>query len=315
MKEFPTVLIRSSYIVLLIACLFINNTNAALYTLDLALSGQNEVPANASPATGILTGNYNSNTNVLNFSLMFNGLTGTTTAAHFHGPAPAGTNGGVQIGLAGFPVGVTSGSYSNTFILTPQQESDLLCGLWYINIHSSVLPGGEIRSQLLEGTPSGNITPFEIALTGLNEVPPNATPATGTLTGTFDNVSKVLSFTVKFNGLTGTTTAAHFHGPATPGVNAGVQIGFAGFPAGVTSGSYSNSFVLTPLQESQLLSGLWYVNIHTNVLPGGEIRGQMAEGTLIGDCGGQAIPVSNWALLFGGLLIAGFTVFMVRKRM
>jgi hypothetical protein len=151
---------------------------------------------------------------------------------------------------------------------------------------------------------------LDLALSGLNEVPPNASPATGIITGTYNSTTNVLSFNVMFSGLTGSTTVAHFHGPATPGVNAGAQIAFAGFPVGVNSGTYSNSFVLTPLQESQLLSGLWYVNIHTDVVPGGEIRGQLAEGTLTGDCGGQAIPVSDWALLFGGLLIAAFTIYI-----
>jgi hypothetical protein len=72
--------------------------------------------------------------------------------------------------------------------------------------------------------------------------------------------------------------------------------------------------ILTDLQESQLLSGLWYLNIHSQVLPGGEIRGQITEGTLTGDCNPAAIPVSNWAILFGVLLIAVYAFFMIRKR-
>jgi len=117
-----------------------------------------------------------------------------------------------------------------------------------------------------------------------------------------------------FNGIVGTTTAAHFHGPAFPGQNAGVQIGFAGFPAGVASGSYSNSYVLTPLQETQLLSGMWYVNVHSTSYPGGNIRSQLTEGTLTGDCNVTTIPVSNWAILLCGFLISVFTVFMIKRR-
>jgi hypothetical protein len=83
-----------------------------------------------------------------------------------------------------------------------------------------------------------------------------------------------------FNGLSAGTTAAHFHGPAVRGVNAGIQIGFAGFPLGVLSGEYSNTYILTAIQEDEILGGLWYVNIHTTNLPGGEIRGQLEEGTL-----------------------------------
>jgi len=301
-------------LLVILVFLLLSNAQATIFTLDLALSGQNEVPPNPSPATGILTGTYDDVTNVLSFNLMFNGLVGATTAAHFHGPAAAGVNGPVTIGLAGFPVGVTSGAYSNSFILTDEQEAQLICGMWYINIHSSVYPGGEIRSQLKEGITSGNILTLELALTGLKEVAPNASTATGILTGTYNDATNLLSFTVMFNGLTGPSTAAHFHGPAFDWQNAGVQIGLAGFPAGVTSGTYANTFILTDLQESQLLSGLWYLNIHSQVLPGGEIRGQITEGTLTGDCNPAAIPVSNWAILFGVLLIMVYAFFMIRKR-
>jgi hypothetical protein len=62
-----------------------------------------------------------------------------------------------------------------------------------------------------------------------------------------------------------------------PGANAGVVFGFAGFPTGVTSGVYSNSYVLSATQETELLTGQWYVNIHTVATPGGEIRGQLQQ--------------------------------------
>jgi hypothetical protein len=283
------------------------NVHATVYTLDLALSGQNEVPPNAGNATGILMGSYDDATNVLSITMMFNGLSATAIAAHFHGPASPGTNGPVQIPLTGFPTGVTSGTYSNSFTLTPEQESQLLCGLWYVNIHTTTFPGGEIRSQLKEWLVSGNISTFELALTGLKEVPPNATPATGTLFGTYDASTNTLSFVLKFNGLVAPATASHFHGPAAPGVNAPVQIPLTGFPA-ATSGNYSNSFVLTDLQESQLLAGLWYINIHSSVFPGGEIRAQVAEGTLTGECSPPSVPVANWALLIGIGLIGTFTL-------
>lgn len=286
--------------------------HATVYTLDLALLGQNEVPPTPSGATGILMGSYDDATNVLSFSLMFNGLSAPTIAAHFHGPATPGVNAPVQIPLTGFPTGVTSGSYTNFFTLTPEQEAQLLCGLWYVNIHTTTYPGGEIRSQLKEWMVSGNVSTFELALTGLKEVPPNATPATGTLTGTYDASTNLLSFTVKFNGLAAPATASHFHGPAAPGVNAAVQIPNVGFPV-ATSGTYSNSFVLTDLQESQLLAGLWYINIHSSVFPGGEIRAQLTEGTLTGECSPPSVPISNWALLISLGLIGTFMVIRFRR--
>ena len=119
------------------------------------------------------------------------------------------------------------------------------------------------------------VFPFNLTYSGTQEVPPNASPGTGTIVGTFDNVTKVLSYTINFSGLIGNTAAGHFHGPAPIGVNAPVLIGYAGFPTGVQAGTYANSHVLTPLQETHLMAGLVYSNIHTNQFPGGEIRTQM----------------------------------------
>jgi hypothetical protein len=296
MKKIYSFIIGQFAIALLLALLLSANVQATVYTIDLALTGQQEVPPNTSPATGILIGSYDDASNILSINLMFSGLTGPTTAAHFH-KAAAGVNGPVQIGLAGFPAGVTAGSYSNTFVLTPEQESDLLCGLWYVNIHTNVYPGGEIRSQVKEGMTIGNITTLEVALTGQKEVPANGSPGTGVLIGTFDHTTSVLSINILFNGMTSGTTAAHFHGPAAAGVNAGVLIPLVGFPTGVTSGMYSNAYILTPTQTAHFLAGLMYLNIHTSTFPGGEIRGQLTEGSLTGNCAAPIPTLSEWALI------------------
>ncbi len=137
-------------------------------------------------------------------------------------------------------------------------------------------------AALLLATSAG-ASPFAIFATadGLQEVPIVVTAGTGILTtGTYDDVTNVLTWSGTFSGLTGTTTDAHFHGPAPVGVNAGVQtfITAAGgdiFPIGVTAGAFSGMHVATALQETQLLGGLWYLNIHTTFRPGGEIRGQV----------------------------------------
>jgi hypothetical protein len=291
------------------------NAHATVYTIDLALSGQNEVPPNPTTGTGILTGTYDDASNALNFTLIFNGLIAPVVAAHFHGPADPGVNGPVQVPLAGFPVGVTSGTYSNTIILTAEQESQLLCGKWYVNVHTAAFPGGEIRSQVKEGSTTGNITTFEVGMRGINEVPPNPSPALGSFKASYDAVTKLLTVNIVFNGLIAPVTAAHIHGPASPGVNGPVIIPLTGFPVGQILGIYTNVLPVTPAQEAMILNGSTYVNIHTSAFPGGEIRAQLMEGTLKGNCAPlPVIPVSNWALLFGGLLIAGFTIFMIRRR-
>ena len=119
------------------------------------------------------------------------------------------------------------------------------------------------------------IYPINITLTGLQEVPPNASTGTGTLVGTYNDSSNVLKYTVTFSGLSANVTAAHFHAPAFPGINAGITYGPAGFPTGVMSGNFVDSVVLRPGQEDTLMRGLWYFNIHTSTYPGGELRGQV----------------------------------------
>jgi hypothetical protein len=315
MKYVYRIIFGQLSMIILLALVFPANVKATVYTLDLALTGQQEVPANPATATGTLVGTYNDVTNVLSFTIMFNGMSAVTTAAHFHGPAGPGANAPVQIGFSGFPTGVTAGTYTNSYTLTPEQETELLCGLWYVNIHTVQFPGGEIRSQLKEGTTSGNIMTYAVAVLGQNDVPPSITPATGTFIGTFDNTTNILSFTLMFNGLVAPTTAAHIHGPGGVGVNAGVIIPFTTFPTGVTSGIYTNSFLLTPTQVGWLNSGLLYVNVHTTAFPGGEIRGQLTEGTLIGDCGQNIPTLSQWSLIIlGFLLFATGTFFIYRRK-
>ncbi len=64
--------------------------------------------------------------------------------------------------------------------------------------------------------------------------------------------------------------AAHIHGPADPGQNAGVTVPFK-----VTASPIKGSKVLTPAQVADLEAGKDYVNIHTAANKGGEIRGQL----------------------------------------
>ena len=266
---------------LLFAVLFIPQKSfATIFTIDISLTGGEEVPSNPSTGLGNLTGTYDDVTNVLTFDLVFTGLASPTTVAHFHGPAAPGVNALPVIAFAGFPAGVTSGSYSNNYVLTAPQEAELLCGQWYVNIHTTASPGGEIRGQLTEAAPSS----FNITLAGTQEVPSNPSTGLGNLTATYNDVTNVLTFDLVFTGLASPTTVAHFHAPALPGVSASPVIAFTGFPVGVTSGSYSNTYVLTAAQETQLLTGLWYVNIHTTASPGGEIRGQLQEGSLWSNC-------------------------------
>lgn len=105
-----------------------------------------------------------------------------------------------------------------------------------------------------------------------DEVPPNDSKGTGAVTATYDTASKMLSWKGSYKDLTGPATAAHFHGPSEPGKNAGVAV-----PITPNASPFEGTATLTEAQESDMMAGKWYVNIHTATNKGGEIRGQLMK--------------------------------------
>ena len=140
---------------------------------------------------------------------------------------------------------------------------------------------------------------YVATLNGASEAPPNASPGIGSATLDVDTATHMWTMHVQFSGLLGNTTAAHTHAATTvPGAGtAGVATTtpyFAGFPIGVTSGTYDNTFDMTQASSfnasyitahggtttqaeldlaQAIAEGRAYLNIHTNVVPAGEIRG------------------------------------------
>ena len=107
-------------------------------------------------------------------------------------------------------------------------------------------------------------------LTGAEEVPPVETAATGTADITWKADTKELSWVIEFSGLSGPATAAHFHGPAAVGENAGPVVTIEDLES-----PSEGTATLTDEQAEQLAGGQWYVNVHTEANPDGEIRGQV----------------------------------------
>ena len=119
---------------------------------------------------------------------------------------------------------------------------------------------------------AANTKTFHATLSAQQEVPPTSSSGTGSGTFTLDPATKQLTWNVTYSGLSGPAAAAHIHGPAGPGANAGVMVNLA--PSGVGN-PISGSATLTDAQIADLEGGKTYVNIHTAANKGGEIRGQI----------------------------------------
>jgi hypothetical protein len=114
---------------------------------------------------------------------------------------------------------------------------------------------------------------FKATLDGKSEVPANTSTGTGTADIDYDAATRKLSWKLTYSGLSGPATAAHFHGPAEAGKNAGVAVAIPN----ATSSPVEGNATLTDAQAADLVAGKYYVNIHTQANPGGEIRGQVTK--------------------------------------
>jgi len=114
-----------------------------------------------------------------------------------------------------------------------------------------------------------NVT-YKAALSGANEVAPNASTATGTATLVFDTTTKMFTITVVHS--IAAPTAGHIHKGAV-GTNGAVVFGFTTLASPI---SYMSA-ALTAEQEADLNAGLLYVNLHSAAYTGGEIRGNLVK--------------------------------------
>ncbi len=128
-------------------------------------------------------------------------------------------------------------------------------------------------------------------------------PGTGSATVTFDDATNQLSWNISWSGLLGAETLMHFHGAALPNQNAGVQVS-----TGVLGPPVVGNTVIAAGQAADLLSDLWYLNLHTTAFAGGEIRGQVLCETPNGNggngdrmvVGGEFIGVDTTSVLVAG---------------
>ena len=142
MRLFKTITLAS---VTALALMVSTASHADLLNLGATLSGAAEVPSNTRAGMGQLQAEFDKATKTLRYTLRYSGLSGPVKAAHFHGPAEAGKNAGVALGINNASESPVQGSA----VLTADQAADLLAGKWYVNLHTAANPGGEVRGQVI----------------------------------------------------------------------------------------------------------------------------------------------------------------------
>jgi hypothetical protein len=149
----------------IIALVLSSPASAIIIPLTVSMDGAqaNAGAGTGSPGIGSASITLDTGTNQMSWNITWSGgLLGTPTAMHFHGPALTNQNAGVQVGtgIAGPPV-------IGNAILSAPQAADLLAGLWYLNLHTSAFPGGEIRGQVLAVPEPGTMTLVAVGLVGM----------------------------------------------------------------------------------------------------------------------------------------------------
>lgn len=236
----------------------------ALVLFDLS-PGQ-EVPRADSAASGLGYATLNTTSGGLRLNAWSMDM--ETTAAHIH-QAGIGENGDVVIGLAANAD--TAGLWqtpANT-ALDSDTQALLLTGGHYVNMHSESFPGGEIRGQITPG--AWDVLAF--ALGGSQEVPAVTTEAEGDAYALVNTQSGDLMLVVNTRNLD-TASAAHIHA-GVAGVNGDVVVGLE--QDGMTPATWRlpADTGLDAATLAEFLDAGHYVNVHTPMNPGGEIRGQV----------------------------------------
>ena len=123
-----------------------------LKRVTVMFSGAQEVPAVTTTGTGTAKLIFDPSLKTINYNITWTlGSAAATTAnMHFHGAEDGSDlkSSGVALGITGFSTANTGTISGTTIALTDAQVAQLLAGKWYLNIHSSTVPSGELRGNI-----------------------------------------------------------------------------------------------------------------------------------------------------------------------
>ncbi len=255
----------------------------ATSTYNVMLSGSQEVPALTVSSTATATVEIDETKGAFQIDLDVSGIMGVTMA-HVH-DGDIGMNGPVAFPLTDDGDGTYSLAETQ---LTAGMLNALTSGSWYLNVHTSANPSGEVRGQIVPDSMA--IVTFP--LSGAQENPPVSTDASGSGYAIFDTTNNSVTLRAVTMGVDD-ATMAHIHS-GFAGTNGGVVVALMQ-PEGSTNMWMTDGFVsLDMATANQLLAGGHYVNVHTPANPSGELRGQITADNIqvfgVNITGDQEVP-------------------------
>ena len=299
-------------------CALAIGAQAQVIELRATINAAQENPATTSTATGSAIMLYDVRANTFDLIVSITGMANLATNSHIHEGA-AGANGGVVTNLGAEAVYTRSGNTLTATFRSITHGGDklrLIQGGAYFNIHSAQFPGGEVRGQLI-ATPVRMVANLDVAQEQA------AMPA-GNFAGVNNFGGAVLLYNPTANTVTirhslfnytSTFTNSHIHTGA-PGVSGAVNTQLGN---NASAGAYnsSNGFIAgthntvayggNPIE---LLTGLNYLNYHSQAFAGGQLRGQLTVSsetisTRLGNLSTRGFVGTGDQVLIAGISIQG----------
>jgi len=239
------------------------------------INAAQETTGSTSTGVGMAVLLYDVGTNTFDLAVTINSFTNIITASHIHEGAP-GVAGPVVTNLGTEAAYRRNGAFVTQTFTNIQHNGTpltLLRNGAYVNFHTSAYPGGELRGQLI-AQPKRLVAVMD----GLHEVPVNTSKAYGAAYISYDPGTNKITTRLNIYNYTNTLSASHYH-EAPVGVSGPVvhNLGGAAVYTKTGTSAYGAVFVnQTYLGDTmRLLTGGAYLNAHSNIAPGGEIRGQV----------------------------------------
>jgi hypothetical protein len=286
-------------------------SHAQVVTLRATINAAQETPATTSPATGTAIMLYDVKSNTFDLVVTINNFANTVANSHIHEAAP-GVAGAVVTPLGAESVYTRSGNtLTATFhnVTYGGDKPKLLQGGAYYNVHSAQFPGGEVRGQLI-AQPKRLYANINVAQEQASSTATINSNASGAAIMSYDPQANRMSLRVSLYQFNNTLANSHFH-EAAAGTAGGVVTGLGGASVYTNGGGgyYTGTFDIPYTGDPvKLLTGGAYLNFHSNVYGGGEIRGQVAASDEIP--GSRMINLSSRGQVGTGaqVLIQGFIV-------